>query len=138
MTSTLQSARSAGPPDLDAAAVDHAFDAQALAVRERLDRGQGAGLGAGGALGIGDHDIKRLTAALAGQVWSYHDRSEPAPWAPIPPRARSSTPMDVFHGIRNLVVADASIMPAVPAANTNLPTIMVAERIAAWLMGTAG
>ena len=24
------------------------------------------------ASGIGDHDTKRLTAALAGQVWSYH------------------------------------------------------------------
>jgi hypothetical protein len=27
-------------------------------------------------------------------------------------------------------------MPVVPAANTNLPTIMVAERVAAWLTGS--
>jgi choline dehydrogenase len=37
------------------------------------------------------------------------------------------------HGTDRLLVADASIMPTIPAANTNLPTIMLAERIAAWL-----
>ena len=37
------------------------------------------------------------------------------------------------HGIDRLWVADASIMPNIPAANTNLPTIVVAERIAGWL-----
>jgi choline dehydrogenase len=37
------------------------------------------------------------------------------------------------HGLDGLVVADASIMPNIPAANTNLPTIMIAEHIAAWL-----
>jgi choline dehydrogenase-like flavoprotein len=35
------------------------------------------------------------------------------------------------HGVDGLVVADASVMPDVPAANTNLPVIMVAERLAA-------
>jgi choline dehydrogenase len=34
------------------------------------------------------------------------------------------------HGMDNLVVADASIMPTVPRANTHLPTMVVAERIA--------
>jgi choline dehydrogenase len=34
------------------------------------------------------------------------------------------------HGVDGLLVADASVMPDVPAANTNLPTIMVAERLA--------
>jgi choline dehydrogenase len=51
--------------------------------------------------------------------------------AVVDPRGR-------VYGIKNLMVADASIMPTIPAANTNLPTIMVAERIAGWLTGTAG
>jgi choline dehydrogenase len=38
------------------------------------------------------------------------------------------------HGIENLSVIDASIMPTIPAANTNLPTIMMAERCADWLI----
>jgi len=36
---------------------------------------------------------------------------------------------DWVHGIDNLTVADASIMPAIPTATTNLPTIMPAEHI---------
>jgi 5-(hydroxymethyl)furfural/furfural oxidase len=35
------------------------------------------------------------------------------------------------HGIGGLRVADASIMPTIPRANLNIPTIMLAERIAA-------
>ncbi len=34
------------------------------------------------------------------------------------------------HGINGLRVADASVFPAVPRANTNIPTIMTAEKIA--------
>ena len=37
------------------------------------------------------------------------------------------------HGVDGLFVADASIMPSIPAANTNIPTIMVAERVVACL-----
>jgi choline dehydrogenase len=33
----------------------------------------------------------------------------------------------------NLYVADASLMPTIPSANTNLPTLMMGERIAAFL-----
>lgn len=39
------------------------------------------------------------------------------------------------YGVRGLSVIDASIMPSIPAANTNVPTIMIAERCAAWLRG---
>lgn len=34
------------------------------------------------------------------------------------------------HGLDNLYVADASIMPVIPRANTNMPTLVVAEYIA--------
>ncbi len=37
-------------------------------------------------------------------------------------------------GIDNLFVADASVMPAVPSANTNIPTIMVAEKLSEAIM----
>jgi choline dehydrogenase-like flavoprotein len=36
------------------------------------------------------------------------------------------------RGVRNLRIADASLMPVVPSANTNIPTIMVGERIGEW------
>ena len=38
-----------------------------------------------------------------------------------------------MRGVNGLIVADASIMPSVPRANTNLTSIMIGERIAAWL-----
>ena len=37
------------------------------------------------------------------------------------------------YGLDNLYVADASIMPVVPRANTNIPALVVGERISAWL-----
>ena len=38
------------------------------------------------------------------------------------------------HGVEGLFVVDASIMPTIPAANTNVPTLMLAERCSAWLL----
>jgi choline dehydrogenase len=37
------------------------------------------------------------------------------------------------HRAERLSVADASVMPDIPAANTHLPTIMIGERAARWL-----
>ena len=55
---------------------------------------------------------------------------------------QASDPMSVVdeafrvRGIENLFVADASVMPVIPSANTNLPTIMLAE-LAAERIGAA-
>jgi choline dehydrogenase-like flavoprotein len=40
-------------------------------------------------------------------------------------------------GYEGLVVCDASVMPNLPRANTHLPTVMVAERVAGWLRPTS-
>jgi 5-(hydroxymethyl)furfural/furfural oxidase len=37
------------------------------------------------------------------------------------------------HGVAGLMVVDTSVMPTIPSANTHIPTIMVAEKIAAGL-----
>ena len=38
------------------------------------------------------------------------------------------------HGLANAYVADCSIMPVIPRANTNVPALVVGERIARWLL----
>ena len=38
------------------------------------------------------------------------------------------------HGVSGLRIADASIMPTLPASNTNAPSIMIGERAADWVL----
>jgi choline dehydrogenase len=38
-----------------------------------------------------------------------------------------------LRGVEGVIVADASIMPTIPSANTNLPTLMIGERFGEWL-----
>jgi 5-(hydroxymethyl)furfural/furfural oxidase len=45
------------------------------------------------------------------------------PMAVVDPECR-------VYGVQGLRVADASVMPSVPSANTNIPTVMIAERVA--------
>ena len=39
------------------------------------------------------------------------------------------------RGVEGLSVADASLMPTIPSAHTNLTTIMMGERFGAWMKG---
>jgi choline dehydrogenase len=78
----------------------------------------------------GDVELEKVIRAA---VRSYH---HPVGTCRIGPNAEAGAVVDArgrVHGIEGLMVVDASIMPTIPAANTNLPTIMVAERCAAWL-----
>ena len=43
-------------------------------------------------------------------------------------------PSGKVHGIDGLRICDASLMPMVPCANTNLTTLMIGEKIAATVM----
>ncbi len=58
---------------------------------------------------------------------------------PVGSCAMGSADVDVcdptgrVRGLDDVWVADASIIPEIPRANTNLPAIMIGERIASWL-----
>jgi choline dehydrogenase-like flavoprotein len=57
--------------------------------------------------------------------------------APDDPRAVVD-PRGRVLGVDHLYVADASVFPEVPRANTNLPTITAAERLSDLIRGVAG
>ena len=82
---------------------------------------------------IADDDRNGLAASIQARVATYHHPVgtcrmgiDPRTGAVVDPRGR-------VYGVDQLYVADASIMPTIPSVNTNLPTTMVAERIAYWL-----
>ena len=49
---------------------------------------------------------------------------------PDPQAGAVVDPHGRVYGVDGLWVADASIMPVIPSANTHLPTLMIAERLA--------
>jgi 5-(hydroxymethyl)furfural/furfural oxidase len=63
----------------------------------------------------------------------YHASCTCRMGAPDDPGAVTD-PSARVYGIGGLRVADASIMPAVPCANTNFPTIMIGEKVAATIL----
>lgn len=57
---------------------------------------------------------------------------------PMGPQGDTGAVVDQYcrvHGIENLWVVDASVLPAVPRAVPNLTVIMLGERVAGWLRG---
>jgi 5-(hydroxymethyl)furfural/furfural oxidase len=79
-------------------------------------------------------DPERLKAYLKENAMSVsHVSGSCRMGAPSDPMAVVDTQGRV-HGVQGLRVIDASIMPSIPRANINLPTYMIAEKIASAIM----
>ena len=83
--------------------------------------------------GIADDDGAALDVALLAKVSTYHHPVGTCAMGPDPERGAVVDARGRVHGLDGVIVADASIMPSIPAANTHLATVMIAERVAAWL-----
>ncbi len=86
-------------------------------------------------LALDDDGIAALCRRFAGS--GYH----PCGTAKMGPASDPMAVVDqhgLVHAVEGLVVADASIMPGVPRANTNLTCIMIGEKVGEWLRTRPG
>ena len=79
---------------------------------------------------ISDGDTAGLARSIQECVGSYHHPVGTCAMGPSPDDGAVVDARGAVHGIGRLWAADASVMPAIPAANTNLSTVVIAERIA--------
>ncbi|MGO3153726.1 MAG: GMC family oxidoreductase [Galactobacter sp.] len=139
---TLTGAGADDPIAVDVAALAGPTDAQRLAVsvRQMLEIGKQEALSSWGPTEIypgpdvvTDDDLDQY---VRDSVVTYHHQVG---------TCRMGTDVEAVvdpstfavRGVTGLRVADASIMPKIPAGNTNAPTIMIAERCADALIGAA-
>jgi choline dehydrogenase len=74
--------------------------------------------------GPASDDDAELEGYIRANCWTYHHPVGTCAMGPV---------VDAHgrvHGVDNLSVIDASIMPSIPSANTHLPTVMIAEHLA--------
>ena len=85
-----------------------------------------------GSAALGDQELETFARTKGGTVFhpSCTVRMGPEGEAPLDPELR-------VRGLRQLRVIDASAMPMMTSANTNAPTLLIAERGAALLRGEA-
>jgi len=81
-------------------------------------------------------DRRALAAWARTAVSTFHHPVGTCAMGPDPALGAVCDSRGSVYGTEALTVADASIMPTIPSATTNLPTIMVAEHIARWLRAT--
>jgi 5-(hydroxymethyl)furfural/furfural oxidase len=78
---------------------------------------------------ISDDDILKASGA------SFHPSSTCAIGAADNPMAVVDSQCRVY-GVEGLRVADASVMPSIVSANTNMPTMMIGERVAEFIQAS--
>ena len=122
---TLRSPDPRVPPVIDHGFLSEPHDLERLSSGIRLIRRLAREAGSGPELRPGEDEA--LDAHIRREVRGiFHPTGTCAIGAVVDPHGG-------VLGVDGLVVADASIMPTIPRANTNLSTIAVAERIADWL-----
>ena len=139
---TLRSSDRAEPPRIDHAYLSDPDDHDLSALAEIVELGRGLARS------------EELRSVLKREIEPGPDVKKGEPlreairagvihyWHPVGTCAMgpASDPMAVadaegrVRGVEGLVVADASLMPVTPRATTNLPTVVVAERIASSLV----
>jgi choline dehydrogenase-like flavoprotein len=75
---------------------------------------------------VSDEEILQATGASFHPASTCAIGAENDPMAVVDPHCR-------VYGVAGLRVADASVMPKIVSANTNMPTIMIAERVAEFM-----
>ncbi|HEV8626697.1 MAG TPA: GMC oxidoreductase [Acidimicrobiia bacterium] len=82
---------------------------------------------------VADDDLDAIARSVRQRVATYHHPVGTCRMGFDPDGGAVVDARGSVYGVERLHIADASVMPTIPSANTNLPTIMVAERIAACL-----
>lgn len=91
-------------------------------------------LGAELAPSVGATSERELRAFVEATVAHYY---HPVGTCKMGPASNPAAVVDArgrVHGLANAYVADCSIMPTIPRANTNVPAVVVGERVARWLL----
>jgi choline dehydrogenase-like flavoprotein len=102
-------------------------------LRSRPLSGLVAGDELGPAPGVAEDDAAGLEAGIRATYGTYYHLAGTCRMGPDPGRGDVVDARGAVYGVEGLYVADASIMPDIPSANTNLPTIMIGEQVAAML-----
>ena len=83
--------------------------------------------------GVADDDDNAIARSIRERVATYHHPVGTCRMGAGPDDGAVVDARGSVYGVGRLHVVDASVMPTIPSANTNLPTIMVAERMATLL-----
>jgi choline dehydrogenase len=82
-------------------------------------------------VGLDASDDDELARAIERELSVYHHACGTCAMGVRPEDGAVVDSRGRVYGVEGLLVADAAIMPMIPAANTNLPVMMIGERIAA-------
>jgi choline dehydrogenase len=137
----LRSADPDVPPEIDlgyfATATDLPRLLEGLAIAEAV-----ASHPAMRALTAGERVSPKLSSGQAlkryvvDNVWTYHHPVGTCAMGPDPEQGAVVDARGCVYGVDGLSIVDASILPEIPSANTNLPTIAAAEHIASRRLGS--